>query len=401
MKPSKTIILSATVAALALFGCQSTVDHPLYQSSGSQPVNGYHSFDEYLSQTERQLSQHRYYLTENKQQELKANMPFELRPQSSKEQAADNPASSRKGILLIHGLGDSPYSFVDISQSLVENGFLVRSILLDGHGTRPADMMNADHEQWQKLVNKQVELLEEEVEEVYLGGFSTGGNLAYLHAADNSDIAGLMLFSPGFQSNEPMAFMTPLLSSVRPWLRTNIPNGETNYTRYSNMPTNGFAQYYHTSKATMEDLDKRQFDRPTFMVLTEHDSVLDTKAIKDIFQTRFTHPDNKLMWYGTSPKPDEDNVVYVNSRVPELRVSNMSHMGVLYSPKNPYYGINGSETICRNGQESQEAEDYCLAGGEVWYSAWDHREPDKVHARLTFNPYYDQMIDTLSEVFEL
>ena len=144
MKPSKTIILSATVAALTLAGCQSTVEHPLYQPSGSQTVNSYQSFEEYLGKTEQQLTLHRYFLTENKQQEIKANMPFEVKPQSDTSQPSDTP---RKGILLIHGLGDSPWSFVDISQSLADSGFLVRTVLLDGHGTRPADMMNADHEQ--------------------------------------------------------------------------------------------------------------------------------------------------------------------------------------------------------------------------------------------------------------
>ncbi len=370
----------------------------MFEPSGSTHITNYQSFSDYVEQTEQQLAEHRVFLTDNHQQEIKANLPFEVKPKAA---SSDEQGQPSKGILLIHGLGDSPWSFVDVSQSLADRGFLVRTVLLNGHGTRPADMINADHEDWQALVDKQVQLLEQEVDEVYLGGFSTGGNLAYLHAADNQDIAGLMLFSPGFQSNEPMAFMTPLLSTVKTWLRPNSASGVTNYARYSAMPTNGFAQYYHTSKATMEDLEQRQFDRPTFMVLTEHDSVLDTRLIREVFQNRFTHPDNKLMWFGTSPEPAEDKVVFVNSRVPELRVSNMSHMGVLYAPDNPYYGINGSEIICRNGQESEAAEDHCRAGGEVWFSAWDHREADKVHARLTFNPRYDQMITTLSDVFQL
>jgi hypothetical protein len=31
----------------------------------------------------------------------------------------------------------------------------------------------------------------------------------------------------------------------------------------------------------------------------------------------------------------------------------------------------------------------CLNGEPVWYSDWGHREPGKVFARLTFNPYFE------------
>lgn len=41
------------------------------------------------------------------------------------------------GILLVHGLGDSPWSFSDIAQSLAANGILVRTVLLPGCGTQP------------------------------------------------------------------------------------------------------------------------------------------------------------------------------------------------------------------------------------------------------------------------
>ena len=68
----------------------------------------------------------------------------------------------------MHGLEDSPQSFVDIGQELADEGFLVRTVLLPDHGTRPGDMVNVDHNDWHALVNRQVELLKSDVVEVYL-----------------------------------------------------------------------------------------------------------------------------------------------------------------------------------------------------------------------------------------
>lgn len=378
--------------SLLLTACQSPPEHPLYTpSSNSPPVIRYHSFDEYIEQTRTSLLGNRYFLTESRSEELEANLPFELKPATKTEGAS-------RGVLLIHGLGDSPWSFSDIGPELANQGFLVRTVLLPGHGTRPADMIKVSHKEWQQLVRRQIELLKEQVDEVYLGGFSTGGNLAYLAAAEDDAIQGLLLFSPGFKSDEPLAALTPALASLRTWLLTTDPQQVTNYARYSAMPTNGFAQYVRTSSAVMQQLDNHRYNKPVVMVLSEHDSVLDSQKIRTLFQTRFTHPDSRLIWFGTEPSEMKGRVRTIRSYNKPLRISTMSHMGLLFSPDNRYYGINGSERFCNNGQ-TEAGEQACRNGKPVWYSAWGHRESGKVHARLTFNPAFEVMMDDIHEVF--
>jgi hypothetical protein len=34
----------------------------------------------------------------------------------------------------------------------------------------------------------------------------------------------------------------------------------------------------------------------------------------------------------------------------------------------------------------------------VWYSDWGYREPGKMHARLTFNPYFNWQLGVIDEV---
>lgn len=393
MKKFLPYLAAITIPAVLMAGCQQPPGHPLYTpSSAAAPVDNYASFSQYLSQTEQYLAQHRFFVTDNPTAELKANMPSELQP------TTPDGAKARKGILLIHGLGDSPWSFSDIGPALADQGFLVRTVLLPGHGSRPADMIDVSHTDWLQLVAKQLELLKQDVDNVYLGGFSTGGNLAYLVAAQDSDVQGLMLFSPGFKSDEPLAGLTPLLAMFKEWLLTTDPERVTNYARYSAMPTNGFAQYAYTSSAVLEHLNQQPYEKPVMMVLTEHDSVLDTREIRTLFDNRFSHPDSRLIWFGTEPEGINGRTRTILSHQPELRISTMSHMGLLFSPDNSYYGINGSERLCNNGQ-TEAGEQACRDGKQVWYSAWGHQEPSKVHARLTFNPAFEVMMSDIRKVF--
>ena len=402
----KKLVLMTLLPITLLTGCQSSFDkampeHPLFESSAAEPVEDYVTFAEYVEQIRKIIAENRHFLTEDTQAEILANSPYEVRP--------EHDQSPDKGVLLVHGLGDSPYSFVDVASALSQQGYLVRTVLLSGHGTRPGDMLDVNHKDWTSLVDRQVELLKQEVDEVYLGGFSTGGNLAYLKAANDPDIKGLMLFSPGFKSNNPRAPLLPVASIFRTWGIAGNPEAETNYARYRAMPLNGFAQFYHTSRKAQKSLNKKDFDRPTFMVLTEHDSVIETVDIKAMFQQQFTHPDSRLMWFGSTPDKREGRIHYINSHMPEYRITNMSHMGILFSPDNPYYGIDGSERICNNhrGLRAEEDQAHCRAGKPVWYSAYrglieevDGDDSQKVHARLTFNPVFETMINNLNAVFE-
>ena len=69
-------------------------------------------------------------------------------------------------------------------------------------------------------------------------------------------------------------------------------------------------------------------------------------------------------------------------------------MAVLFSPDNPHYGINGEYRMCTNGQEGEWEGEVapCPPTDQLWYSAYGYREQGKIHARLTWNPHFEQMI---------
>lgn len=352
-------------------------------------------FATYQLETQLQLNLRRNFQTAETLSELEWNSPKQWHP------ATDIRPS--KGILLVHGLGDSPWSFHDLAPILVKQGFLVRTVLLPGHGTRPEDLLGVDLKEWQRVVREQSEALQRDVEHVYLGGFSTGANLVLEYAYGNPDVAGLLLFSPGFRSSSQWDWLTPLAAWLRPWLIA--PDGlrpMQNSVRYFNTPTNGFAQFYRSSHMSQRLLAERPYDKPVLMVVAQHDSVLDTRYLLDKFQHRFTHPASRLIWYGDIPIElfDRRRVLVREDSLPSQRISQFSHMGLLFSPSNTLYGEHGSLRICLNGQQA-EAMQACEQGAPVWYSDWGYREDGKVHARLTFNPYFDWqasvMVGVLSE----
>ncbi|GAB3093876.1 alpha/beta hydrolase [Bordetella muralis] len=373
------------IAALLLTAACAVTEH---QESSSRHV----SFDAYRQDTVQLLQQRRSFQGVDHAAEIAWNAPYEWRP----------TGQPRKGVLLVHGLGDSPWSFHDIGQQLADQGFLVRTVLLPGHGTRPEDMLDVTLEDWRRVVAEQVQALSDDVDQVYLGGFSTGANLVLDYAYAHPDVEGLLLFSPAFMSNSSFDWLAPLISWARPWLLAPDSGRPMQTTvRYMTVPTNGFAQFYRSSRSVRQAMHSAPYDKPVLMVVAENDSVLDSNYLSNVFTTHFTHPSSRLIWYGNERDlfQQDPRVLVRSDYLPELQISQFSHMGVLFSPGNDLYGANGSLRMCWNGQaEAARAE--CEQGAPVWFSDWGYIEPGKIHARLTFNPYFDWQNQIMAQVLD-
>ena len=365
---------------LTLVGCAD-------RSTATAPA----SFDQYRQQELAHLERERRFQNPDHTLELEWNAP--------REWVAQTP--NGHGVLLVHGLGDSPGSFSDIGAQLASRGYRVRTLLLPGHGTQPSDMLEVNIADWRSTVAQQVALLRQDVDQVYLGGFSTGANLVLDYAMDDPRIAGLLMFSPAFKARNRFIWLLPWLAYVKPWLRDPMgPRPLQTPLRYQNIPTNGFAQFYQSSEAVRDQLADRTFDRPTLIVSAAHDSVVDVQFVQEAFAERFTHPASRMIWYGDLATDQQSPRILVRSdHLPADQISQFSHMGVLFAPDNRQYGRNGSEPVCWNGQ-TDEGLQHCLAGNPVWYSDWGYREPGKVHARLTFNPYFDWQAEVMDQVMQ-
>ena len=91
------------------------------------------TFAEYIAETREMIKNARLDLTDSTQDFIvQANSPAEWIPHIGKV---------KNGILLIHGLCDSPHAMQSLFDHYKAKGFLVRSILLPCHGSVPGDLV--------------------------------------------------------------------------------------------------------------------------------------------------------------------------------------------------------------------------------------------------------------------
>lgn len=134
------------------------------------------------------------------------NRTFELR--------AEEP---RGGILLLHGLSDSPYSLHALGEKFHEEGFWVIGLRLPGHGTAPSGLMRARWQDMAAAIRLAMDHLVAQVGQkpVHIIGYSTGAALALDLAVDsigNPDQqtpASLILISPAIGISRAAALAGP------------------------------------------------------------------------------------------------------------------------------------------------------------------------------------------------
>ena len=384
MNSLHSLIASWAAASLLLLSGCAAPSGPLYDSAPKLAPYAQASFQDYVRETRAWIAVNRHFLTDDRGAELETNTPFELRPAA---------ASPTRGVLLIHGLGDSPGYFEDVAEALVDENVLVRAMLLPGHGTKPGDLKLPAIEDWRAAVAHQVELLSAQVDEVWLGGFSTGANLATAYALERGGVSGLLLFSPGFVPQDSLLWLAPFASLFVDWVDIDAPT--LNFMRYESLSTNAAALYYRTTQDVRSALKARTLDVPALLVMTEHDSVIDPAGVLDLFERRFTAEESRFIWYGDDPGSMDKRVAVKTSRLPDQRISSFSHLCVMFSPDHPYYGRDGAFVMLENGQDADPA---AFEREEFWYSAHGLNEPGKYHARLTWNPYFNELKAAMREV---
>ncbi|KPJ95887.1 MAG: hypothetical protein AMJ53_01840 [Gammaproteobacteria bacterium SG8_11] len=118
------------------------------------------------------------------------------------EMPVDNP---RGGVLLIHGLTDSPYSMRSLAQTFQAMNLWVVGLRLPGHGTAPSGLLNITWQDFAAAVEIAARHVKTQVGKdtpFYIGGFSTGAALAVeyslsiLDGEDNPMPDCLILLSP-------------------------------------------------------------------------------------------------------------------------------------------------------------------------------------------------------------
>jgi len=113
-------------------------------------------------------------------------------------------AAPRTGVLLLHGMSDSPYSLRSIGQTLQSKGAYVIGLRVPGHGQAPSGLLDVEWEDMAAAVRLAMHELQNQSPGVplYIVGYSNGGALAVQYTLDSltdkrlKTVDGLVLISP-------------------------------------------------------------------------------------------------------------------------------------------------------------------------------------------------------------
>ena len=115
-------------------------------------------------------------------------------------------------MLLIHGFTGSPQSLRAWAEHLEAEGYRVAVPRLPGHGTSWQELALTEWSDWYRCVERELRLLRESCQQVFLCGLSMGGGLALLLAERHpEDVTGVVLVNAVVTSTDKRAVALPVL----------------------------------------------------------------------------------------------------------------------------------------------------------------------------------------------
>jgi len=348
------------------------------------------NFDDYIKQSRTIIANNRQDIDNYAKIVIDANTPFEFKP----------PNKAKQGVLLIHGLLDSPFIMREIGERLCTKGFLARAIMLPGHATVPGALLNTDYTEWVQAVSYGIATLKNLVEKIFIVGFSTGATLALHHALENDGISGVIMIAPAIRINSPFTFTANLPKKICPtWQRAQWLHisEEDDYVKYRSLPFNAIDQVYRLATEIKKMSPEKLAHCPLFLGLSEEDKIVSSAASIDYFK-KSKNPLNQMLLYSSKPVQFNDPRIHVkNSTYPDMNILHFCHITLPVSPNNFHYGPKGDYPSASRLEEN------------IKYGAFDKIDiayhdllyrlnlSKFQYERLTFNPDFNFLMSNMEE----
>jgi esterase/lipase len=329
--------------------------------------------------------------------------PFVLEPDASCARAASG--KFEKGVVLIHGLFDSPYSMRPFGESLRAQCFYVLGLLLPDHATRPGDLLDARWEDWAAAMHFATTQLAQAAEALYLSGHSAGGTLALLEAARNPEVDALVLFAPALAITPAAKYAgyVSLLGKVfgrAAWYE--VRPDEALY-RYESVTFVSVAETWDLIETTNAELAAQGREVPVFTVASMQDNTVGTDAILD-YMARNAHPGSHTLLYSQYPYSADEGTELVISNAPEVGVLSVSHLGLMMPPTHPHYGRGGDYRNCNHYYSRSVNPQFvqCKSGRRAFYGEPTTDNLSRgVIERIAFNPFYEDMLVSMQDFLQI
>ena len=226
------------------------------------------------------------------------------------------PEKPRGGVLLLHGLSDSPYSLRQLAQTLYRKGYYVIGLRLPGHGTAPSALLHIHWEDMAAVVRLAMRHLAAQLPSdvpVYITGYSMGAAQAVNYSLDALKdkslpaADALVLISP--------AIAVPPIAALAIWqarlgvlfglekLAWNSIGPEYDPYKYNSFAVNAGDQMFRLTQAINSKLDAlaeghgtRGFP-PSLAIVSMVDATVSAPAVVSKLLDRLENPGNQLVLF--------------------------------------------------------------------------------------------------------
>ncbi len=358
------------------------------------------AFADYVTNC-RTMLQAAYQDAPNVEQLVAGNAPFEIKPACA--EGKSHPY--RRGIVLTHGLTDSPYFMRALGEFFAAQGFVVMAILLPGHGTQPGDLLNVHRDEWAQTLAYAVECMAHEADEIYLGGLSTGATLSIQHSLQDARIRGLFLFSPALKITPLAAFakLHKLMSWLLPrraWVAIQ-PDGDLY--KYESLTKNAVAQTYALTKSVQRQLRQHALNIPIFSALSVDDATVNSAATL-AFMAQAEHPLHHTVLYASRQLHlAQKNIECVLIHDESQHILSSAHTAIVLPDDDAHYGAAGNYANCVHYFPDQLANyQACLNPASTHYRGEiNHKNLQQgVLRRLMTNPKFSELSVSLQQFIE-
>jgi pimeloyl-ACP methyl ester carboxylesterase len=180
------------------------------------------------------------------------------------ELPVENP---KMGVLLLHGMSDSPYSLHAQAEYLHKNGVWVVAMRMPGHGTVPSGLIELKWQDMAAVVKIGMERLSQKLGDkpIHIMGYSTGAPLALnytLSALEDATLtlpSSLIFYSPaiGVSPAAPLAIWQSRLGHLfgLPKLEWNTLSPEFDPFKYGSFAVNAGDQVYRICNEVQKQFD--------------------------------------------------------------------------------------------------------------------------------------------------
>ncbi len=322
---------------------------------------------------------------------IEANVPAESYPKTP----------SRHGILLVHGLMSSPIGMSSLYEYFSTKNYLVRSLLLPGHGTRPGDLLDVTHNDWLDACRFGINTLRKEVDHVTVIAFSAGTAMSIYLGLTEKSMDSLVLFAPALGLKHPLSYYyAKILHPFRqlsPRINWPIIKRENDYAKYQSIPINAIYQITNLMHKIQHLNIKLEI--PLYIVSTTNDETIShQKAIN--FYKKQSHSLNRGIIYSPESQHELPSSLQLRSSVyPQENILDFSHPSLAISPNHPHYGRHGDfEDFAHylNNKKPKNDKSRIIYQGSI-----SERNLKKhLIQRLSYNPDFEYLISDIEHFLE-